>query len=191
MCPTPIGRIHSRVAALTLPALLATSISLLTGNPGWIVLIGVYLLLGVSLDAGVYSWLLKYQPPWMTGVLALWEYGLLLVLANVLDLPLSVAKASLLYWVSWLLATATRIVLFPIFSLTYLESSAEFRRIEWSIPPAQASLPIVASAADAAAGPGELVRSASGVHAAPLEPKPSPSGVRPAVSGQEPDGRSS
>jgi hypothetical protein len=178
MCPTPIGRIHSRVAALTLPALLATLISLATGNAGWIVLIGVYLLLGVSLDAGVYSWLLRYQPPWMTGVLALTEYGLLLVLASILELPLTVGDASLLYWVSWLLATATRIVLFPIFSLTYLESSAEFRRIEWSIPPAQASVPIVASAAEAASGPGELVRAASGVRAAPLEPKPSPSGVR-------------
>jgi hypothetical protein len=157
---------------------LATAISLATGNAGWIVLIGVYLLMGVALDATVYSWLLRYQPPWMTGVLALAEFGLLLVLASILDVGLTVAQASALYWVSWLLATATRIVLFPIFSLTYLESSAEFRRIEWSIPPAQASVPVIASAADVAAGPGAVVRAASGVRARPLELKPGPSGIR-------------
>ena len=84
MCPTPIGRIETRVATLIGPALLATLVSLLTGRPDWIVLIGVFLLMGVALDAGLYSWLLKYQPPWMTGILALGEFGLLYVLANVL-----------------------------------------------------------------------------------------------------------
>jgi len=59
MCPTPVGRIHTRVATITLPALLGVILSFVTGRPGWIVLIGVYLLLGVALDAGVYAWALK------------------------------------------------------------------------------------------------------------------------------------
>ena len=177
MCPTPVGRIETRVATLVLPALLATAVSLLTDRPDWIVLIGVFLLMGVALDAGLYSWLLKYQPPWMTGVLALGEFGLLYVLANVLQLELTPTEAIGLYWVSWALATATRIVVLPIVSLTYIESAGEFRRNEWSVPPSQESLPVLASRAEARAGPGALVSAASGVHSRPLERKPSPSGI--------------
>jgi hypothetical protein len=182
MCPTPIGRIETRVATLIGPALLATLVSLATGRPDWIVLIGVFLLMGVALDAGLYVWLLKYQPPWMTGILALGEFGLLYVLANVLQLGLTPAEAIGLYWVSWALATATRIAILPIVSLTYIESAGEFRRIEWSVPPSQASLPLLASRADTDAGPGALVQEASGVHARPLERKPSLSGVHSAGS---------
>jgi hypothetical protein len=99
------------------------------------------------------------------------------VLANVLELGLSAAEAIIFYVVVWCIAIATKIVFLPILSLTYLESSFEFRTTEWSIPPSQAAVPIVAAAAEAEAGPGPVLRSASGAHAVPLEPKPSPSGV--------------
>ena len=181
MCPTPLGRIHSRVFTLTIPAIVALVISLVSGNIDWIVLIGVFLLLGVTLDAGVYSWLLKYQPPWMTGVLALGEFGLLFALVNILELDLTAMEAILFYWVVWALVTATRIAVLPNVSLTYLESSGEIRRVEWSIPPQQASLPIIASEAEVAAGPGPVIEAASGVRAVPLERKPGPSGVRAAL----------
>jgi prepilin signal peptidase PulO-like enzyme (type II secretory pathway) len=177
MCPTPIGRIHTRVATLVIPAILATIISVITGEAGWIVLIGVYLLMGVALDAGVYSWLIRYQPPWMTGILGLVELGLLFVLANILELGLSAAEAIIFYVVVWCIAIATKIVILPIVSLTYLESSFEFRTTEWSIPPSQAAVPILAAPDEAEAGAGPVLRSASGAHAVPLEPKPSPSGV--------------
>jgi 4-hydroxybenzoate polyprenyltransferase len=75
MCPTPIGRVHTRVATFTLPVLLALVLSVVTGQPDWIVVIGIYLLMGVTLDTLVYSWLFKYQAPWMTFVLALSEWG--------------------------------------------------------------------------------------------------------------------
>ncbi len=177
MCPTPVGRVHTRVATIVLPALLGLILSLVTGRPDWIVLIGVFLLLGVALDTCLYSWLLKYQPPWMTFVLALGEFGLLYVLANVLELDLSPIQAIALYWASWVLAAISRVVVLPIVSLTYLESAGEFRRIQWSVPPAQASLPVLASSREARAGPGPVVQAASGVHASPLEPLPSPSTV--------------
>lgn len=180
MCPTPIGRIHTRVSILVGPAILGTVLSIATGRAGWIVLIGVYLLMGVALDVLVYPWLLRYQPPWMTGVLGLGEFGLLYVLADVLELGLSPAEAIIFYWVSWLIAAATKIVVLPIASLTYLESSLEFRRPSWSIPPPQETHPVLAAGADVAAKPGELVEKASGVHQAPLQRKPSPSGVHSA-----------
>jgi hypothetical protein len=134
------------VATITLPAIFAGILSIVQSRPSWIALIGLYLLLGVFLDVFVYSWLFRYQPPWMTFVLALAEFGLLYVLVVLLDdIDLSLTETILVYWVSWLLAIGTKIVLLPIFSLTYLESAGEFRRPEWSIPPKQESLPIIAS----------------------------------------------
>ncbi|MGI8461960.1 MAG: hypothetical protein ACR2OC_10050 [Solirubrobacterales bacterium] len=165
------------MATLLFPAILATVISLITGEAGWIVLIGVYLLMGVALDAAVYSWLISYQPPWMTGVLGLAELGLLYVLANILELGLSPVEAIGFYIIVWLIAITTKIVVLPILSLTYLESSFEFRTTQWSIPPAQAAIPILALDEEASAGAGPVLRGASGAHAIPLEPIRSPSGL--------------
>jgi hypothetical protein len=181
MCPTPIGRIHTRVTTILLgPAVLGLIITLVTGHLDWIVLIGVYLLLGVVLDTVVYPVVLKYQPPWMTFVLAVAEYGLLLAVTQLLEgFPnISVVEATIFYWASWVLAINIKVVVLPIISLTYLESAGEFRRTEWSLPPEQIALPVLASAADARRGPGRLLTEASGVHARPLQQLPAPSGVR-------------
>jgi hypothetical protein len=89
----------------------------------------------------------------------------------------SIPEAAIFFWASWILASLTKIVLLPIFSLTYIESAGEFRRTEWSVPPPLEALPVLASSAEAKGGPGPVIREASGVHARPLEPLPSPSGV--------------
>jgi hypothetical protein len=180
MCPTPIGRVHTRVPTIVLgPAVLGLILTIVTGQLDWIVLIGVYLLLGVVLDTAVYSWVLKYQPPWMTFVLALAEYGLLLAITQLLEgFPnISVVEATIFFWVSWVLAIIVKIAVLPIISLTYLESAGEFRRIQWSLPPEQVALPVLASAEEARRGPGRLLTEVSGVHARPLQALPAPSGL--------------
>jgi hypothetical protein len=147
------------------------------------VLIGVYYMLGIFLDTAVYSWLLKYQPPFVAVVLALAEFGLLLVLVGLLNDAagglgnIEIWQAAIFFWVSWGLASLTKIVILPIASLTYIESAGEFRTTEWSVPPPLEALPVLASSAEAKAGPGPVIREASGVHARPLEPLPSPSGI--------------
>jgi hypothetical protein len=179
MCPTPTGRVHTRVASIVLgPGLLGLIVTLVTGHLDWVVLVGVYLLLAVVLDTTVYSWLVKYQPPWMTFVLAVVEYGLLLAVTQLLQgFPnISVVEATVFYWVAWLLAIAVKVVLLPIVSLTYLESAGEFRRTQWSIPAEQVALPVLASAEEGRRGPGKLLAEASGVGARPLEALPAPSG---------------
>ena len=101
MCPTPTGRIHTRVTSILLgPALLGLILTLVTGHLDWIVLVGVYLLMGTVLDTVVYPQLLKYQPPWMTFVLAVVEYGLLLAITQLLQgFPnISVLEATIFYW---------------------------------------------------------------------------------------------
>lgn len=184
MCPTPIGRVQTRTAILIGPALIGLAMSLITGHWDWLVLVGVYYLLGVFLDAAIYSWILPWQPPFVGLVLALAEFGLLLVLAGVLNdeaggglSNIAVWEAAIFYWVLWTVASLTKIVVLPIMSLTYIESAGEFRSTEWSVPAPYEALPILASSSEAKAGPGPVVREASGAHARPLEPLPSPSGV--------------
>src|SRR3954453_15167895 len=86
MCPTVIGRIHTRVSIIVLgPALIGLIFTLVSGHLDWLVLVGVYLILGIFLDTAIYPWLLKWQPPWVGFVLALGEFGLPVVLAGILN----------------------------------------------------------------------------------------------------------
>ena len=185
MCPTPTGRVHTRTATIFLPALFGLIVSLVTGHFDWLALIGIYYVQGIFLDTAVYSWLFRFQPPWMTFLLGVAELGILLVVSQIIgntaDGGLShvgIGEAIIFYWIAWILAIPiTKVVLLPLISLTYLESAGEIRRTEWSIPESQVPLPVLASGAEAKRGPGPVVREASGVHAKPLPQLPSPSGV--------------
>jgi hypothetical protein len=198
MCPTPTGRIHTRTATIILPAIFGLIVSLVTGHFDWLALIGIYYVQGIFLDTLVYSWLFRFQPPWMTFVLAWVELGFLLVTSQIIGNEagaglsnVQIGEAIIFYWIAWILAIPiTKVVLLPLMSLTYLESAGEIRRIEWSIPESQVPLPVLASSAEAKRGPGPVVREASGVHAKPLPQLPSPSGVHrlPPQPGQAPAG---
>jgi hypothetical protein len=185
MCPTPTGRIHTRTAAIFLPALFGLIVSLVTGHFDWLALIGIYYVMGIFLDTAVYSWLFRFQPPWMTFVIGIAELGFLLVLSQIIGNTangglshISIPEAIVFYVIAWILAIPiTKVVLLPLISLTYLESAGEIRRVEWSIPESQVPLPVLASGAEAKRGPGPVVREASGLHAKPLPNLPSPSGV--------------
>jgi hypothetical protein len=197
MCPTPTGRIHTRTATIILPALFGLIVSLISGNFAWLVIIGIYYIQGIFLDTAVYSWLFRFQPPWMTFLLGVAELGFLLVITQIIGKNIGglenvgVGEAVIFYWIAWILAIPiTKVVLLPLISLTYLESAGEIRRIEWSIPESQVPLPVLASGAEAKRGPGPVVREASGLHAKPLPQLPSPSGVHrlPPQPGQAPAG---
>lgn len=177
MCPTILGRLETRVAVLTGPALIALIVSVVDANPGWIVTIGVFLLMGVALDITLYSWLIRWQPPWLTGVMALGEFILLFVLLQVLQPGIGPLAATALYWWSWVLATATRIVVLPLLSLSWIENGGEFRTVGWSIPPELEPVPLIAIPEPER--PGVLVREFSTAREIPAEVRdlPAPSGV--------------
>lgn len=178
MCPTVLGRIETRTAILIGPAILGTILSLLTGNEGFIVVIGIYLLMGVVLDTSFYPFVIKWQPPWLTFVLAVGEFVILYTLAQVLEVGLQPIDAVWFYWVSWVMANWTKIVILPILSLTWIESGGEFRETGWSVPAESEQIPVLAAATSS---PGEvrLVREFSAVNQIPAELRdvPSPSGV--------------
>ena len=79
---------------MVLPAVLGAILWLITGNPDYLVIIGVLLVLGAALDTAVYPFAVRWQPPWMTGVLAIFEFGLLLVLGSLLELDLELRQCA-------------------------------------------------------------------------------------------------
>ncbi len=182
MCPTVLGRVQTRTAILIGPAILATILSLVTGNAGWIVLIGLLLLEGVVLDIAFYPFVIKWQPPWLTGLLAVEEFVILYLLAHFLKLKgVSDVDAIWFYWLSWSIAIVTKIVVLPIIELTWIESGGEFRRTGWSIPVEREPLPLlIALPTEPGTAAPRLAREFSSVQEVPAELRglPSPSGIR-------------
>jgi hypothetical protein len=179
MCPTVLGRIQTRVAILVGPAVIGTILSIATGKAGWIVLIGVYLVMGTALDIGFYPFIIRWQPPWLTFVLALGEFVILYVLSQVLKIGLSPVEAIVWYWASWVVAITTKIVILPILSLGWIENAGEFRTTGWAIAPDQEPVPASAVAA-VPAEPPPLAQEFSAVREIPdeLRAVPSPSSMQ-------------
>ena len=179
MCPSVLGRVETRTAILIGPAILAALLWLLADEEGYLVLLGIYYLIGVALDTTIYPQIIKWQPPWLTFVLGAGEFVIVYVLGRILEVPLEPVEAIVFYWVAWTMAVWTRIVILPIVSLTWIESGGEFRRTGWSHPAEQEPLPVVAALQDRPIGEGGLMREFSSVHQIPQELKnlPAPSGV--------------
>ncbi len=180
MCPTPLGRTQTRTATLVGPALLGLILSLLTGNEGWIVLIGIFLVMGVVLDVLFYSFIIKWQPPWLTFLLGVGEFVILYILSQVLEVGLQPVEAIVFYWVSWVIANWTKIVILPLVELTWIESGGEFRATDWSTPAEGELLPVLAHV-EPDPSTSRLVREFSTINEIPAELRdlPAPSGVRP------------
>ena len=181
MCPTSLGRVQTRWAILILPAIIAAIISVITHNPGWIVLIGVYFVLGVILDTLFYPLVIRWQPPWLTFVLAVGEFVLVYILAHVLKVGLTNVEAVALYWGAWILAIWVKVAILPLLSLSWIENAGEFRHTDWSVAPQYTPLAVTVFQQTEPSGAPHLVREFSSIQPLPkeLQNLPSPSSVRP------------
>jgi len=182
MCPTILGRIETRTFILIGPAIIGAVLSILTGNEGFIVVIGIYLLQGVILDIFFYPYVIKWQPPWLTFTIAVGEFVIVYTLAQILKVGLKPVDALLFFWLSLTIAIWTKVVILPIISLSWIENAGEFRITGWAVPPEVEPIPVMA--AEPAGAPGEirLVREFSAVNQIPDELRnvPAPSGVHQA-----------
>src|SRR5689334_24743448 len=120
MCPTVLGRVQTRWAILILPAIIWTIVSLITGNPSYIVLIGIYFVIGVALDVLFYPFIIRWQPPWLTFTLAAGEFVIVYLVGKVLHVTLTPLEAILLYWLAWWMAIWTKVVILPLISLSWI-----------------------------------------------------------------------
>jgi hypothetical protein len=190
MCPTVLGRVQTRWSILIIPAILAAIVSLITSNPGYIVLIGVYFVLGVALDTAFYPFVIRWQPPWLTFTLAVGEFVLVFILAHVLKVGLTNVEAIVEYWVVWWIAIWTKVVILPLLSLSWIENAGEFRSTEWSVAPEYLPLPVTAfTPIQEGGGPPPLARKFSAaVIDIPdeLRRAPSPSGIHRMPTGPPP-----
>jgi hypothetical protein len=182
-CPTVLGRVQTRVVTMAAPAVLALVLSAVAGDEGFVVTLGLWLVLGVALDVTVYPWLIRRQPPLVTGLLGIGELLVLLGLVAVLrpGRPgfADGAAVPLIAWyaASWLLAALTRVVVLPVALLTWSERGGELGDGGWSMPAEREPLPLVAAVSQDAAG-SRLVRALAGEaelerHPA-LSPRPVP-----------------
>lgn len=192
MCPTVLGRVQTRWAILIVPAIIAAIISAITHNPSWIVLIGVYFLIGVALDTAFYPFIIRWQPPWLTFVLAVGEFVLTYIAAQVLT-GIHFAhhwEPIVEFWVVWWIAIWTKVAILPLLSLSWIEDAGEFRSTGWSIPPEYVPLPVSAfTPPQQGVGPPALARkfSAAAIEIPEeLRRAPSPSGVHRVPTGPPP-----
>ena len=149
--------------------------------------------MGVALDTIVYPYLIKWQPPWLTFVLAVGEFVILFLLVKTLQpghapygdpdkfIGWDDWRPIALYWVSWTLAITTKIVVLPLISLSWIENGGEFRKVGWSVAPEYQPLPMLAAIDDRpaeearprvhlharGAGPPQIARPLTALHQTP------------------------
>lgn len=130
MCFTFIGRLHTRLALLVVPLLFTGMIVLLTGERAYFTLFGLMAVSGLALELGVYSWLIQYQPRWLTILLAVPEFLLvwwLMALFGPALAGVSNRQAIGLFAAAWLINWLTLQIVLPLLWPRWAEDSGEFR----------------------------------------------------------------
>ena len=137
----------------------------------------------VALDILVYPYLIRWQPPWLTGTLAIFEFILVFLLVKLLKpghapygdpnqfLGLNDWRPIAWFWIVHTLEIINKIVVLPLLSLSWIENGGEFRKVGWSVAPDYQPLPLIA-AIDERPAEGRLVREFSALHEVPKDLRP-------------------
>ena len=161
------GRIETRLAGALLPVLVAAVLAPILHKWWPLELVGLMLLIGLTLDVLVYHPLLPYQPAWAAVPLGLFELGLTLAAARLLDLGAPLRPALLRVAGTWVLTQLLAHAVLPLLHLTWPEDGGELGRAGLGLS-AAAPVALVAVLGLAWAVEPPTVRLAAGVHQGPL-----------------------
>lgn len=130
MCLTFKGRIHTRLAMLVGPFVLAWFFATMRNRSDYWLLFGLMFGVGILLEITVYGWLIGYQARWLTIVLAIIEFFILKWIVEwpyPLEIRLRTRQALELYSAGWLLSWLTLHVVLPVLWSRWAEDGGEFR----------------------------------------------------------------
>ena len=125
---------------MIVPGLVACAWGLATRDAAWPAFVGLMLVCGAALDAGVYRPLVRWQPAWLGVAMAVFEWALVVGLAEMLGFPRGEAATTAAYWLAWTVAQGVRVALLPVLFVTRLEEGGELGRSRWWIPDGQRQL---------------------------------------------------
>lgn len=129
MCFSFVGRLQTRLVTLVGPLLLTWIFAAASGNVHYWLLFSVMLGLSLVLDAGLYGWLIAYQPRWLTLLLAGFEFMLLKWIVEwpyPLEIRLRTRQALIFYLLCWLVIWITLHVLLPRCRARWVEENGQF-----------------------------------------------------------------
>jgi hypothetical protein len=160
------GRLESRLAALTLPLVVACTLGAALGKWWPVELAG--LMIGVALAADlVYHPLLDYQPGWAAVPLGLLELGVLMTLVSSLHIPSPLGIALALFAGAWLWSQVLSHAVLPSWRWSYAQEGGELGAAG-AVLAGAICLPFAASGGIWWHNLPPTVRLAAGVHRGPL-----------------------
>lgn len=132
MCFTFAGRLQTRLIALIGPLFLACAFVAASGDRVYFTMFSLMAVLALALDAGVYHWLIDYQPRWLTIALGAVELGLLVMIAPQLA---DLGRMAGFYVPAWLSSWLTLEVVLPLAWPRWMEDGGELRPVNRRLAP--------------------------------------------------------
>ncbi len=126
MCLTLPGRIQTRAVTLINVLMLAILFASLTGNLRYFTMFFLMVVVALSLDIFVYSKLIQFQPRWLTILLGVFEFLILLLVAPG---PVEIAPMVGFYIPAWLAGWLTMEIVLPLVWPRWGEDGGEFRQL--------------------------------------------------------------
>ena len=124
------GRWHTRLLTLVGPFCLTWGAAAVYGDRDYWLLFGLMAMVGLTLDVGVYGWLIGYQPRWLTIGLGGAEFLLLKWIVEwpyPFEIRLHTRQALVFYGVAWLMTWATTQLILPWLRPRWTEEGGEMR----------------------------------------------------------------
>lgn len=106
------GRLQTKLLTYTILAGV-TALFSLTGNPAYLAVAGIAAVSGLLLES-LWGVIITYQPGWLTYLLAFTEFGVIITIAALLNIPLTMTQAVMFYLAAWIPIQLFLLYLLPV-----------------------------------------------------------------------------